>query len=328
MMRRKARAIAASILLFFGIACSDQGTDGRETIVAVDATHAVEFRDGRVWLDMPEGGQLIALEQLAKAGDFDLELHAFYPRRVALRLEGATLAEAVAALVGEMSFSFEYAFDAEHARHEIATLHVGSTGHNSDTREAGATPSAIRVAPDSEPFANADRSLIREVSETSSRARIERAQERVTSLRENLNRAKDEERSELRNEYDEATDALQEQFRRALSDPDPVVREEMLEEVEIDSGDARDRVGLLAQTDPDPRVRKAAASTLGDDGTFQSVAELVGMLDDRESDVLIAALEALDHSGDESIGTYIEPLASHPDSEVREKAREMLEFWE
>jgi hypothetical protein len=337
MMRRIARGIAASVLMLLGFGCSDQ-QDGLEpvAVAVVDVGHEVELRDGRVWLDLPEGGQLTALEELAKAADFELDLHAFRPRRVAIRLEGVTLAEAVAALVGEASFTFEYAFDAEQARHEIAALHVGTsglspslaTGHHSGTREAKATPSAIRTAPDPEPFADTARSVTPDMPAVSSRTRIEHARERVTSLQESLHRAKGEERRELRDEYDEATDALQMQFRLALSDPDPVVREEMLEEVEIDSGDARDQIGLLAQGDPDPNVRMAVAETLGDDGTFQSVAELVGMLDDREPDVLLSTLEALDRAGDESIASYVEPLSSHPDTRVRELANEMLEYWE
>jgi len=236
-------------------------------------------------------------------------------------------------LVGETSFTFEYAFDAEQARHEIAVLHVGGSSpspstaarHNRDVRESRTTPSATRTTPDPEPLLEAARSTPREAS---SRGRIERARERVTVLKESLHRVKGDERRELRDEFDQATDALQEQVRLALSDPDPVIREEMLEEVEIDSGDARDRIGDLAQGDPNPRVRAAAAETLGEDGTFQAVAELIGMLDDREPNVLVATLEALDYSGDESIEPYIKPLASHPNAQVREMANEMLEFWE
>lgn len=333
MMRRKSRGIAASVLLLLGLGCSDRADDERDTALAADATHAVELRDGRVWLDLSEGGQLTALRQLAKASGFELELHTFRPRRVALRLEGATLAEAVAALVGETSFTFEYAFDAEQARHEIAVLHVGGSNlspstaarHNRDVRESRATPSATRTTPDPEPLLEAARGAPREAS---SRARIERARERVSVLKESLHRVKGDERRELRDEFDQATDALQEQVRLGLSDPDPIVREEMLEEVEIDSGDARDRIGDLAQGDPNPRVRVAAAETLGEDGTFQSVAELIGMLDDREPAVLVATLDALDRSGDESIEPYIKPLSNHPNAQVREMANDMLEFWE
>jgi HEAT repeat protein len=102
----------------------------------------------------------------------------------------------------------------------------------------------------------------------------------------------------------------------------------MVGEVDLDSGDARARIGHLATADPSPGVRIAAAETLGDDGTFQAIVELVGMLEDPEPDVLVATLEALDQSGDESIEPYVKPLASHPDSQVRERANEMLEFWE
>jgi HEAT repeat protein len=150
----------------------------------------------------------------------------------------------------------------------------------------------------------------------------------MESLQARLRQARDAQRRELGEEVDRATDAFQAQLRQGLDDPDPAVREQSLGEIELGAGDTRERIVELGEDDPSPRVRIAAAETLGDDGTFQAVADLLGMLDDPEPDVLLATLEALDQSADESIEPYVAPLSKHPDAQVREKANEMLEFWE
>jgi len=311
-----------------------QGDEGGAA--ALGTGNGVELRDGRVWLDVSGSGQLVALEQLAEAGDFELELHGLRPRGLTLRLEGVPLAEAVAALVGDANFAFDYKFDAEKARHEIAVLHVGPSDlpnafaarwRGGGNREEGVGSAATRPASDSGADASAETDQIATGS-TSSRARVEAARGRVSQLQESLRRVEGEERRELRDEYELVAAAFQEEIRQALSDPDPAVRADMLGEVELDSSAGRDTVARLGDADPSPRVRVAAAELLGDDGTFQAVAELIGMLDDPEPEVLLATLEALDRSGDESIEPYIEPLSDHPDSRVRETANEMLEFWE
>jgi len=333
MMRRKARGIAAAWVLLLGLACSG-GEDDERDAGEIRAGEAVELRGGRVWLDLSEGGQLAALGQLAEAGDFDLELNDFRPQPLTIRLEGVRLAEAVAALVGDASFAFEYAFDTEKSRHAIAILHIGTFDHSpsetsgtdeGDQQDLVGFP-AIPLAPGQSVDGHAliDLSPIRD---TSSRERVERARERIEALRESLSRAESDDRRALKNDYDLAADAFQEMLRHALSDPDPIVRAATIVEIALDSGDARQRIGDLARSDPNPGVRAAVAEKLGDDGTFQAVADLVGMLDDPEPNVLIATLEALDSAGDESIEPYIEPLSNHPDSRVRETANEILEFW-
>jgi hypothetical protein len=343
MTRRNAGRIAASVLLL-GLGCYGGQDEGREPLVTsetnavvIGADDNVRVHDGRVWLDLSEGRQLAALEQLAKAADFDLDLdpHAIHSRPVAFRLEGVTLAEAVAALVGDASFAFEYAFDNDNARHEIAILHVGAADTSNTSalrlsRAAGdeaASSAAVRPASDAALDAHdrREQELTREVCR---RARVEIDRERIAELQSNLRRAEGDERRGFGNDDDLAAEASELQLLQALSDPNPAVRKQMLEEVDLDSGDARDQVGRLADEDPNPGVRAAAAEVLGDDGTFQAVADLVGMLDDPSAEVLLATLEALDGSGDESIVPYVAPLAGHPNALVREMAGEMLEAWE
>ena len=91
------------------------------------------------------------------------------------------------------------------------------------------------------------------------------------------------------------------------------------------SGDAAARVVELAKSDPDPRVRAAAVERLGDADTYQATTALLDSLADPSPQVVIAALEALEFSGDRSMLPRIEPLANHPNPAVREAANSTLD---
>jgi HEAT repeat protein len=292
---------------------------------------SVELAGERVSLDVSDAGQLRVLQQLAEQGGFDLELHEITPRAVTLRLEDATLSQAVAAIVGPSAFRIDYAFDPPRKRHAVVALHVGGT---SSLRPAAA--SVTESAPKSGMHAAIERQGVDSSTEIgqapprerSRRDQIDDARERLAPLRDEMRRTKGKDLLALESEYERAQGAFQEQLRLALQDPDPNVRTEALEEVDVSQGDARQRIGSLAREDPDPRIQMAAIETLAEDGTFQAVSELVTMLEASNPDVLVATLDALDLSGDESLAPRVEPLASHSDAAVREKAREMLEYWE
>lgn len=321
-------ATAASLpLLLLGLGC-----DAREaptTSGTGNVVEQIELRDGRVRLELSDAGTLGVLRKLADQGGFDLELHEFSPRSVTLHLEDATLAEAIGAIVGRSNFELEYAFDPNTAGHAVSVLHVGSSrssdGPGFVTARKDSTGIDETRVPGSPSLQQTDSNATREPS---SRDSIDAARDRIAPLRDAAERAEGERRAALADEYAEARDDLQAALRAALDDPDPRVREEALSEVKATEGDARERIARLAEKDPDPNIRLAAIEVLAEDGTFQAVTELVAMLDDPEPQVLVATLEALDFSGDESLAPHIEPLANHSDSQVREKAREMLEFWE
>ncbi|MBW2422635.1 MAG: HEAT repeat domain-containing protein, partial [Deltaproteobacteria bacterium] len=323
-MRREAHWVLVMALVFC-LGCSGY-EDGAERSAADGGKGGVELAGDRVRLDVSGAGQLGLLQQLAEQGGFALELHEINPGAVTLRLEDATLAEAVAAIVGDSAFRIEYVLDRGTKRHVVAALHVGAAplARPAATSSGTGSPSA----PSEPPSAVANRRIDDPAEmdqhaprQASRRDEIENARERIAPLRDAMKRAKEEERLELQSAYERAQDALQEQLRLALQDPDPMVRQEALEEVDASQGDARQRIGDLARDDPDPRIQVAAIEALSEDGTFQAVSELVTMLDaSDDSRVLLAALEALDLNGDESLAPRIEPLANHSDTAVREMA--------
>lgn len=319
------------VITLLALGCSGREEDDATARALASGSDRIESREGRVWLELSDAGQLVVFERLAKEGGFALDLRELRPRRLTLRLEDASFAEAVAAIVGETAYRLSYAFDPEIGTHRLVEVQVGEGEPTRAALERRA--GAGRVTPDlstsSEPRAEGDVAAVDAgVRGESSRDRIDRAREQAADLRDSVRRANGEERHQLVRDYERAQDALQEQLRLALRDPDPMVRAEALEEVETDQGDARQRIGTLARDDPDPRIQKAAIELLGDDGTFEAVSQLVTMLDASEPDVLLATLEALDLTGDESLAPRIEPLADHADAEVRAKATEMLEYWE
>jgi hypothetical protein len=93
--------------------------------------------------------------------------------------------------------------------------------------------------------------------------------------------------------------------------------------------DAR-TVGLLGTTllsDPSPEVRAAAAESLGEASEERDAAGwLLEALEDPDSRVVLAALEALEWVGDASVLPGLEPLLSHPDPAVRDQAQDTIEW--
>ena len=77
----------------------------------------------------------------------------------------------------------------------------------------------------------------------------------------------------------------------------------------------------------DPEVRAAAAESLGD-ADVGAVGPLLQALEDRESEVVLEALDSLEMLGDDSTVARLEPALDHPDPEVRERALEVREFLE
>jgi len=79
--------------------------------------------------------------------------------------------------------------------------------------------------------------------------------------------------------------------------------------------------------DPDGAVRAAAAESLSS-ADVGAVRPLLNALSDPDPRVALAALEALEMVGDESIVPELEPALDHPDAAVRERAKEAEEFLE
>jgi len=198
------------------------------TLAAVSGRDRIESRDGRVWLDLSDAGQLVVLERLAEQAGFALDLREVTPRRLTLRLEGATLAEAVAAVVGETTYRLSYAFDPQTGAHRLVEVQVGEGDPTRAPREervgaARIAPPRLATSPSAaraEAKVEADDAAARGES---SRDRIERAREQAADLRESLRRASGEERHQRARDYEQAQEILEQRKRKY--DPDYMLRQ-------------------------------------------------------------------------------------------------------
>jgi len=112
---------------------------------------------------------------------------------------------------------------------------------------------------------------------------------------------------------------------RRIGSDDPEERRRAAEALRIDR-DGIEKLGEVVASDPDPRVRAAAAERLGEDESLAAVQHLLDALRDPDPLVIIAALDALAFAGDESIVAELEFLLDHPDPEVRATAWEVIQF--
>ena len=111
-----------------------------------------------------------------------------------------------------------------------------------------------------------------------------------------------------------------------LESDDPAARAEAVEYVDLDDPQTLARLIALAREDPEPRVRAAAATALGDHGSHLAVAALLEMLEDPDPAVLVAAIAALEDAGDASLIVRLRPLEEHPAPEVRAAARSAIDY--
>ncbi len=309
-MKLRALGIAAVLLAAGGCTCErdrpvavTEATGDAPAALTSGGGDVLVLTEGRVRLDVDGAMQLVVLERLAQQGGFRLDVHGVAPRAVTLRLDGAPLREAIGALLGDVAFALEFAFEPESGAHELAVLRVGSPPPPPQVAAAAARP----IEPPPRPSERAAPRRSRLAEEAFARARRRSDRTWVPS-------------------YDESEGGQQELF-VALADPDPKKRTEALAEIDVGEGDARDRVVAVAEGDGIATVRASAAEALGDDGSFASVGALLGMLDDPDPQVLVATIEALDYAGDESLAPYVEPLADHPDPAVSEAAQDVLDRW-
>lgn len=133
-------------------------------------------------------------------------------------------------------------------------------------------------------------------------------------------------RSRTPQERDAAYEANQDRWWDDLYAEDPSARAYAVEAIYLDD-QTFPIVAELLIIDPDPRVRAAAASTLGDNlGETAAADALLTALDDPNSEVVIEALDALEDVGNTSHISEIEPLLRHPDTEVQEAAIDAIEW--
>jgi hypothetical protein len=157
---------------------------------------------------------------------------------------------------------------------------------------------------------------VREEAREERRERLQRIRDRLGDLRER------------RRQFEGTREAAEAEESLAQSeDSGSKARAEAILLLPNDSGHLSQVISVL-NTDPDPRVRVAAADWLGDNASYGAVNALLGALGDPSVEVTLQVLEALEDAGDESVIVYLQPLLDSPDSEVREAAGRAIEFLE
>ena len=77
---------------------------------------------------------------------------------------------------------------------------------------------------------------------------------------------------------------------------------------------------------PSSTVSPSSSSRVRQDPAPVDGFRLLRSLGDDEPEVVIAALDALEFAGDETLVPDLEPLLEHPDERVREAAAEAIDF--
>ncbi len=277
---------------------TSQPADSAATTAA--AASALRFADGRVSVSRREVLQLALLEELAARAGFALEVGGVAPRSITLRLDDAPLLDAISAILEGTAFRVEYAVDPGTGAHVLAKLHVGTLTP---------TPPPTPAVP-----GGADAA-----AEQARQARSEKLHGFFAQRRENSEQRVRDANAATEERHARETAAIEQ-----LADADADRRVAALDAIDP-AGDASGRVSELAKLDPDPRVRAAAVERLGDADTYQATTVLLDALADPAPEVVIAALAAIEFSGDHSLLPRISALANHPNPAVREAAKEAIE---
>ena len=110
-----------------------------------------------------------------------------------------------------------------------------------------------------------------------------------------------------------------------LASADPEERADGAKWLDVNSGEGFQAATEHLASDDSPEVRAAAAEVLGESGVG-AVQPLLKALNDPDSRVVLAALDALEFVGDETTAPLLAPLLKHKDVEVRERTVEAMEF--
>jgi hypothetical protein len=108
-----------------------------------------------------------------------------------------------------------------------------------------------------------------------------------------------------------------------LAHGDPTVRAWAVAHLRPEGDDLAELTRLVAE-DADPAVRVASAEQLALSDSAIGIAGLLGALEDPDPVVVLAAIDALEFSGDALLVPELEPLLLHTDDRVREAVREAI----
>jgi HEAT repeat protein len=100
-------------------------------------------------------------------------------------------------------------------------------------------------------------------------------------------------------------------------EPDALTWRELIRAVQNDTSDAATRLAYAGMSHPSPEVRRLSCGHLGDCADPRHAAILVGALDDQNSSVVRAAVEALSHVGELADTRPLERLLTTNDKPLR-----------
>jgi choice-of-anchor B domain-containing protein len=112
-----------------------------------------------------------------------------------------------------------------------------------------------------------------------------------------------------------------------LDSPDPEVRAEAADWIDLDR-ETLERMISLLESDPNADVRATIVERLGEEDSPAAIAALVAALQDPDSEVVLRAIEILEFEAEAWLIPELERLLSHPDPEVREFAQDAIDFLE
>ena len=229
---------------------------------------------GRVQLASREASRLAILRRLADLEGFTLDTGGLPPRQLSTQLEDAPLAEALAVLLDDQSYSAAWEHDGVLGRNRLASLTVGRVPRTG--------------APDpGEPESPASRSAL-------PRAPIDLSEldPEERRLLQDLERANDRDRLAAIQEIDVYGPALARVAEVALHDPSPVVRAAAVEQLGDSDTHAAVSAIVEALRDPDSQVVLKAIEAFEFAGDESIVHALDPLLDHPDRNVREAASEA------------------------------------
>ncbi|MFQ5415843.1 MAG: HEAT repeat domain-containing protein [Myxococcota bacterium] len=289
----------------------------------------VEFVDGRVTLSSNAASNVSVLNRLGELAGFEVVAGRLQPRKLILDVRDASIEGAIDALMTPRPYGADYEFDAATGARVLTRLHIGefadvAAASAARTPKLALPPGITKHRADKmhKPPKSAGKEAMlahrrRKQLAQEERERLATPLEHETILAERARRAADADA------WDASQESQQAALLRDLRDGDPAVRSDALVELSIDRVGV-EPVAALLKSDPDPRVRSAAAERLADEGGYEATAALIAGLSDPESIVVLEAIDGLAFLGDPSTLRYIEPLTKHANREVADAADEAI----
>ncbi len=101
--------------------------------------------------------------------------------------------------------------------------------------------------------------------------------------------------------------------------------EQGINELDLESKELDTLIEII-KTNQDPGIRSLALERLSNTESYIAIETTVSALNDDSVEVVLQALDTIEFIGDESVIRYIEKLLYHPTAEIRDAAREAIEF--